>query len=142
MKGTFYDHGDMVNMKQCLQCQCHDGSMQCTKIDPNTICPPLPCPPEDQFSVQGECCKFCPGTMPKSNLFDTKLRVFINALFPLMNNNLNCAVSLLFLTLPQAWTIARRETIAMLMPHAETCSPNTLVFAIWVFKETEPNVMV
>ncbi|KAK9708476.1 von Willebrand factor type C domain [Popillia japonica] len=60
LMGTFYDHGDMVNMKQCMQCHCHDGSMQCTKVDPNIICPQLPCPPEDQFSVQGECCKFCP----------------------------------------------------------------------------------
>uniref|UniRef100_A0A1B6DC00 Protein kinase C-binding protein NELL2 n=1 Tax=Clastoptera arizonana TaxID=38151 RepID=A0A1B6DC00_9HEMI len=60
LRGTLYDHGDSVNFKQCVECECRDGSMHCTRIDPETMCPPLPCPPSQQFSVPDECCKFCP----------------------------------------------------------------------------------
>ncbi|KAF5270123.1 hypothetical protein FQA39_LY08535 [Lamprigera yunnana] len=61
MQGVFYDHGDLVNLHQCLECECRDGSMNCTRIIPETMCPKLTCPPEEQFSIPGECCKFCPG---------------------------------------------------------------------------------
>lgn len=61
LRGTLYDHGEQVALKQCIECTCKDGNMKCDRIDPNTMCPPLPCPPEDQFSVDGECCKFCRG---------------------------------------------------------------------------------
>lgn len=59
--GIFYDHGDIVSMAQCVECECIDGSMQCKRIDPKT-CPNLSCPLEDRFTVEGECCQFCPGT--------------------------------------------------------------------------------
>lgn len=45
-----------------MECECQDGSMQCTRIDPETMCPKLTCPPDEQFSVADNCCKFCPGT--------------------------------------------------------------------------------
>lgn len=61
MQGIVYDHGDMVNLRQCLTCECRDGSMRCNRINPETMCPKLTCPPDEQFSVPGECCKFCPG---------------------------------------------------------------------------------
>nr|CAJ2313428.1 protein kinase C-binding protein NELL1-like [Metisa plana] len=61
LKGTLYEHGDRFTPKECAECVCHDGNMQCTRVDPEVACPPLPCDPPDQFSVPGECCKFCPG---------------------------------------------------------------------------------
>lgn len=61
LRGTLYDHGDSVSLKQCVECECRDGSMHCTRIDPETMCPPLTCLPSQQFSVPDECCKFCPG---------------------------------------------------------------------------------
>ncbi|RZF46907.1 hypothetical protein LSTR_LSTR008035 [Laodelphax striatellus] len=61
LRGTLYDHGDSVSLKQCVECECRDGSMHCTRIDPETMCPPLTCAPHLQFSVPEECCKFCPG---------------------------------------------------------------------------------
>lgn len=61
MDGVFYDHGELV-VRQCVECECRDGSMQCNRINPETKCPKLSCPPEEQFSVPDECCKFCPGT--------------------------------------------------------------------------------
>jgi hypothetical protein len=61
--GAFYDHGELVTIKKCVECECQDGSMQCTRIDPETMCPKLTCPPDEQFSVADNCCKFCPGTV-------------------------------------------------------------------------------
>ena len=37
-----------------------DGSVKCTHED-DTKCPPLNCPVSEQFSISGECCRFCPG---------------------------------------------------------------------------------
>ncbi|KAA0200905.1 hypothetical protein HAZT_HAZT009071 [Hyalella azteca] len=45
----------------CVDCECRDGAMQCRRVDPDTSCPELSCPPDQQFSEPGECCKFCPG---------------------------------------------------------------------------------
>lgn len=67
MSGVFYDHGDSVSIKQCVECECRDGSMTCNRIDPDVVCPQLNCPPEEQFSVSGECCKFCPGKNKLAN---------------------------------------------------------------------------
>ncbi|XP_041972767.1 protein kinase C-binding protein NELL1-like [Aricia agestis] len=61
LKGTLYEHGERYRPKECAECVCHDGNMQCTRVDPDTACPPLPCDPQDQFTVLGECCRFCPG---------------------------------------------------------------------------------
>lgn len=61
MKGILYQHGERFIPKECAECVCHDGNMQCTRVDPEEACPPLPCDPPDQFTVPGECCKFCPG---------------------------------------------------------------------------------
>ncbi|CAH2063103.1 unnamed protein product, partial [Iphiclides podalirius] len=61
LQGELYEHGDRYTPKECAECVCHDGNMQCTRTDPETACPPLPCDPADQFTVPGECCKFCPG---------------------------------------------------------------------------------
>ncbi|XP_060531574.1 protein kinase C-binding protein NELL1-like isoform X2 [Cylas formicarius] len=55
-----YDHGELVTVQKCMECECTDGTMTCKSIDPNT-CPALNCPPEEQFSVPDNCCKFCPG---------------------------------------------------------------------------------
>ncbi|XP_073996659.1 protein kinase C-binding protein NELL2a-like isoform X2 [Rhodnius prolixus] len=61
LHGTLYEHSEVVSLKQCVQCVCRDGSMHCTRIDPETMCPALECPEKQQFSVPDECCKFCPG---------------------------------------------------------------------------------
>ncbi|KYM83336.1 Protein kinase C-binding protein NELL1 [Atta colombica] len=61
LHGVIYDHGERVSPKQCVECNCYDGSFTCTRIDTDTKCPPLPCPPSEQLSVAEECCKFCPG---------------------------------------------------------------------------------
>lgn len=65
LKGTLYEHGERFAPKECAECVCHDGNMQCTRVDPETACPPLPCDAPDQFTVPGECCKFCPGIIIK-----------------------------------------------------------------------------
>ncbi|XP_015593375.1 protein kinase C-binding protein NELL1 isoform X3 [Cephus cinctus] len=59
--GMISDHGEKVSPKQCVECDCNDGSFTCQRIDTKTRCPPLPCPPSEQISVAEECCKFCPG---------------------------------------------------------------------------------
>ncbi|XP_066903071.1 protein kinase C-binding protein NELL1 isoform X3 [Halyomorpha halys] len=61
LRGTLYEDGEVVSLKQCVECECRDGSMHCTRIDPDTMCPPLDCPVHKQFSAPDECCKFCPG---------------------------------------------------------------------------------
>ncbi|XP_063224126.1 protein kinase C-binding protein NELL1-like isoform X2 [Bacillus rossius redtenbacheri] len=58
LRGELYDHGVSVSL-QCVECECRDGSMRCSRIKPETMCPPLPCPVSHQFSVPGNCCKFC-----------------------------------------------------------------------------------
>ncbi|XP_015593376.1 protein kinase C-binding protein NELL1 isoform X4 [Cephus cinctus] len=58
--GMISDHGEKVSPKQCVECDCNDGSFTCQRIDTKTRCPPLPCPPSEQISVAEECCKFCP----------------------------------------------------------------------------------
>ncbi|XP_011162676.1 protein kinase C-binding protein NELL1 isoform X2 [Solenopsis invicta] len=61
MHDNIYDHGVRVSPKQCVECNCYDGIFTCQKIDMDTKCPPLACPPSEQISVAEECCKFCPG---------------------------------------------------------------------------------
>ncbi|XP_023727733.1 protein kinase C-binding protein NELL1 isoform X2 [Cryptotermes secundus] len=61
LSGVMYDHGESVNPKECIECECLDGLMKCKRIDPETMCPPLSCSPQEQFSVPGNCCKFCKG---------------------------------------------------------------------------------
>ncbi|XP_039310622.1 protein kinase C-binding protein NELL1 isoform X4 [Solenopsis invicta] len=60
MHDNIYDHGVRVSPKQCVECNCYDGIFTCQKIDMDTKCPPLACPPSEQISVAEECCKFCP----------------------------------------------------------------------------------
>ncbi|XP_018330194.1 protein kinase C-binding protein NELL1 [Agrilus planipennis] len=60
MQETTYEDGEEVTA-QCYKCVCDDGSMTCTSIDPIKSCPELTCSADEQFSVQGHCCKFCPG---------------------------------------------------------------------------------
>lgn len=65
MHGEFYDHGAVVMVAatpRCIECECQDGSMHCKLLDRNVSCPKLNCPEEQQFTMDGECCKFCPGT--------------------------------------------------------------------------------
>lgn len=50
-----------MSPRQCVDCECRDGKMQCRRVDPKEMCPPLPCPESEQFTVPGQCCKFCPG---------------------------------------------------------------------------------
>ncbi|XP_034181764.2 protein kinase C-binding protein NELL1 isoform X7 [Osmia lignaria lignaria] len=61
LHGVIYDHGEKVSPKQCVECDCFDGSFTCQRFDTETRCPPLPCPPSEQISVAEECCKFCPA---------------------------------------------------------------------------------
>ncbi|XP_046995713.1 protein kinase C-binding protein NELL1-like [Schistocerca americana] len=61
LRGVMYDDGESVNLRTCVDCQCRNGFMHCVRRDPNITCPPLPCSPQEQFSVPEECCKFCPG---------------------------------------------------------------------------------
>lgn len=77
-----YDHGESVNPKECIECECLDGLMKCKRIDPETMCPPLSCSPQEQFSVPGNCCKFCKGKgvpMPQGSQLnaDYSLTIFI-----------------------------------------------------------------
>ena len=65
LHGVIYDHGEKVSPKQCVECDCFDGSFTCQRFDTETRCPPLPCPLSDQISVAEECCKFCPGMTSK-----------------------------------------------------------------------------
>ncbi|XP_076626123.1 protein kinase C-binding protein NELL1 isoform X4 [Colletes latitarsis] len=58
--GDIYDHGVKVSPRQCVECDCFDGSFTCKRFDTETKCPRLPCPPSEQISVAEECCKFCP----------------------------------------------------------------------------------
>nr|XP_050857702.1 protein kinase C-binding protein NELL1-like isoform X4 [Vespula vulgaris] len=60
LHGVIYDHGVKVSPKQCVECDCYDGSFTCQRFDTETRCPPLPCPPSEQISVAEECCKYCP----------------------------------------------------------------------------------
>ncbi|XP_076174173.1 protein kinase C-binding protein NELL1 isoform X4 [Ptiloglossa arizonensis] len=60
LRGVIYDHGEKVSPKQCVECDCFDGSFTCQRFDTETKCPRLPCPPSEQISVAEECCKFCP----------------------------------------------------------------------------------
>nr|XP_053650559.1 uncharacterized protein LOC128701029 [Cherax quadricarinatus] len=34
LKGVVYDHGESVSPRQCVDCECHDGKMQCRRVDP------------------------------------------------------------------------------------------------------------
>ncbi|XP_076331201.1 protein kinase C-binding protein NELL2-like isoform X2 [Tachypleus tridentatus] len=61
LHGVLFDHGEEVSPRDCVKCECKNGNMECDKIDPETFCPQLTCPEEEQFSVPGECCRFCPG---------------------------------------------------------------------------------
>ena len=61
LDGVLYDHGVMISPRQCIKCECSNGKFQCASVNPETECPPLSCPEEKQFSVPGECCKFCEG---------------------------------------------------------------------------------
>ncbi|KAK8386242.1 hypothetical protein O3P69_010740 [Scylla paramamosain] len=61
LQGVVYDHGETVSPRQCVDCECRDGKMQCRGINPEETCPRLNCPEEEQFTVPGQCCKFCPG---------------------------------------------------------------------------------
>lgn len=67
LSGTLYDHGELVSVKKCMDCECNDGYMQCKKIDPKTHCPKLTCPVSQQFSVADNCCKFCKGMFENSH---------------------------------------------------------------------------
>ncbi|XP_049825939.1 protein kinase C-binding protein NELL2-like isoform X2 [Aethina tumida] len=60
LNGQFFDHGEVVTVKKCVECECKDGFMGCNRIDPKKACPKLNCPPEKQFSEPDSCCKFCP----------------------------------------------------------------------------------
>ncbi|XP_076334234.1 protein kinase C-binding protein NELL2a-like isoform X2 [Tachypleus tridentatus] len=62
LHGVLFDHGEEVSPRDCVKCECKNGNMACNKIDPEVLCPQLTCPVEEQFSVPGECCRFCPGT--------------------------------------------------------------------------------
>lgn len=44
-------------MVNCLNCKCGNGSLSCENVQ----CPELSCPPEEQITEHGVCCKFCPG---------------------------------------------------------------------------------
>lgn len=59
--GVFYEHGEVVTVKKCVECECKDGSMKCNRTNPELDCPKLSCPADQQFSVADNCCKFCPG---------------------------------------------------------------------------------
>ncbi|CAG0883451.1 unnamed protein product [Cyprideis torosa] len=60
-QGVIYDHGESIRLSKCLECKCRDGTMSCIRRDPVKDCPPLECPPEEQFSMEDQCCKICPG---------------------------------------------------------------------------------
>ncbi|XP_065581735.1 protein kinase C-binding protein NELL1-like isoform X2 [Artemia franciscana] len=59
--GVWYDHGDREASRGCKVTECRDGVMRSVALNPAEVCPPLPCPPSEQVSKQGECCKFCVG---------------------------------------------------------------------------------
>ncbi|XP_076324336.1 protein kinase C-binding protein NELL2-like isoform X1 [Tachypleus tridentatus] len=58
MDGEIYDHGEGKKLGNCQKCYCNNGNMICER---KQECPPLSCPVEDSFIVEGECCKVCKG---------------------------------------------------------------------------------
>lgn len=69
MHGELYDHDTRIYPRPCAVCTCNDGSFTCNISRVEEVCPPLPCPLEQQISVADECCKFCPGTLKRYIIF-------------------------------------------------------------------------
>ena len=60
-KVRVYSHGSTFRPRRCVDCHCDNGKLTCTRTNPNTECPVLHCPSEDQILEDGECCKTCKG---------------------------------------------------------------------------------
>ncbi|XP_078000540.1 protein kinase C-binding protein NELL1-like [Glandiceps talaboti] len=59
--GKYLDDGEEISPRECYTCKCTNGNVGCVSHDRNEICPKLTCPTDEQFTVSGECCKFCRG---------------------------------------------------------------------------------
>ncbi len=59
--GTVIPHGGSYSPRQCAECRCDDGRLHCDRTDPETECPTLKCPVEQQVQEEGRCCKVCKG---------------------------------------------------------------------------------
>uniref|UniRef100_A0A0K0FVY4 Epidermal growth factor-like domain-containing protein n=1 Tax=Strongyloides venezuelensis TaxID=75913 RepID=A0A0K0FVY4_STRVS len=53
-----YHDGEIFWPKNCVQCQCEDGKMNCQFKNP-TSCPSLSCSEEEQITPPNECCPRC-----------------------------------------------------------------------------------
>lgn len=80
LHGVIYDHGETVMPKQCVECNCYDGSFTCQKSEAR--CPQLTCPPGEQLSVAEECCKYCPGRSSRTERADEFRSFAISITFP------------------------------------------------------------
>ena len=56
-------HGSSHRPRRCVECNCDNGRISCTRQDPIHDCPKLNCPIEDQIHEEGECCKVCKGIL-------------------------------------------------------------------------------
>ena len=56
-------HGSSHRPRRCVECNCDNGRISCTRQDPIHDCPKLNCPIEDQIHEEGECCKVCKGML-------------------------------------------------------------------------------
>ena len=57
--GAVHPHGSHFSPKRCVDCECDNGHINCTRRDPITTCPKLSCPESEQVLQEGQCCKTC-----------------------------------------------------------------------------------
>ncbi|RWS27877.1 protein kinase C-binding protein NELL2-like protein, partial [Leptotrombidium deliense] len=60
--GKTLEHREKFS-KDCITCECNDGTTKCKQIDPKVTCPRLNCSVERQIRKEGACCKFCNGNL-------------------------------------------------------------------------------
>ncbi|XP_076466747.1 protein kinase C-binding protein NELL1-like isoform X2 [Babylonia areolata] len=60
--GKYYDHGETLSPRVCVTCTCDNGQTRCKRVNRETSCPPLSCPPSERLEIQNQCCPVCKGT--------------------------------------------------------------------------------
>ena len=57
----FLTHGEVFVPKRCHSCECNDGHVECSRVDPEKDCPELSCPSNQRIVEEGKCCPICRG---------------------------------------------------------------------------------
>jgi len=55
----FLTHGEVFVPKRCHSCECNDGHVECSRVDPEKDCPELSCPSNQRIVEEGKCCPIC-----------------------------------------------------------------------------------